>query len=479
MVRGNFKANRARVTQKMKRQWSAREKLMIITYYEKGHSKRSTADKFRIEPKQLRDWINNKEKLISVAPHVQKLNLGARPKFPHLENELMEWFTEARNQLKTVTRHMIQVKALSLSKKTSYRLEYPGITNAKFSRKWVDGFMSRHNLSNRRKTTIAQRLPEDYVEQQSEFLSYVLYLRNENEYPLSLIGNMDETPMSFNLPSNTTVEHSGSKTVSILSTGHEKSNFTVVLACLADGTKLPPVIIFKLKKVPREEFPEGVVIRANSEGWMNEEEMIWWTENIWTKRSRRGSNPKSLLVIDSFSAHKTDNVKKRFREKKTNLAVIPGGLTSKLQPLDVSLNKPFKAKVRNFYNDWMSEAIKEYTPSGKIKRPSYSLVATWIKESWEAMDIGMIRRSFKCCGISNDINGSEDTLIFNFDQLNKDNVERDVIHDDEVNNSNDENSDGDHENSDDSDGDRIDDNESELDYYQENEEQNVINDWLQ
>jgi hypothetical protein len=412
MVRGNFKAKRARATEKLKRQWSAREKLMIITYYEKGHSKRSTADKFGIEPKQVRDWINNKEKLISVAPYIQKLNIGARPKFPHLEDELMEWFTEARGQLKTVTRFMIQVKARTLAKKTSYQSEYPEVKNAKFSRKWVDGFMSRHNLSNRRKTTVAQRLPEDYTEQRSEFLSYVMYLRNENEYPLSLIGNMDETPMSFNLPSNTTVEQSGSKTVSILSTGHERSNFTVVLACLADGTKLPPVIIFKLKKIPREEFPEGVVIRANSKGWMNEEEMIWWTENIWTKRSQRGSNPRSLLVLDSFSAHKTNTVKKRFHEKKTNLAVIPGGLTSQLQPLDVSLNKPFKAKVRNLYNHWMSEAIKEYTPSGKIKRPSYSLVATWIKESWEAMDIDMIRRSFKCCGISNNMNGSEE--YFNF-----------------------------------------------------------------
>ena len=112
-----------------------------------------------------------------------------------------------------------------------------------------------------------------------------MYLRKENEYPLSLIRNMDEMPMSFNLSSNTTVKQSGSKTVSILPTGHEQSNFTVVLACLADGTKLPPVIIFKLKKIPREEFPEGVVIHANSEGWMNEEKMIWWIENIWTKRS--------------------------------------------------------------------------------------------------------------------------------------------------------------------------------------------------
>ena len=135
--------------------------------------------------------------------------------------------------------------------------------------------MSRHNLVNRRRTTVSQRLSDDYVEQQSNFLSYVLYCRKEHKYPLSLIANMDETPMAFNLPSNTTVEQRDTKTISILSTGHERANFTVVLSCLADGTKLPPVIIFKLVNVSREEFPNGVIIRANKDGWMNEKEMIW------------------------------------------------------------------------------------------------------------------------------------------------------------------------------------------------------------
>ena len=67
---------------------------MIIKYQERGHSKRSTADKFKIEPKQLREWINNKEKLLNAAPYTQRLNTGARPKYPHLEEELIEWLKE-------------------------------------------------------------------------------------------------------------------------------------------------------------------------------------------------------------------------------------------------------------------------------------------------------------------------------------------------------------------------------------------------
>ncbi|PKK59300.1 hypothetical protein RhiirC2_795020 [Rhizophagus irregularis] len=59
---------------------------------------------------------------------------------------------------------------------------------------------------------------------------------------------------------------------------------------------------------------------------------------------------------------------------KTDLAVIPDGLTSHLQPLDILLNRSFKSKVQNIYNNWINEAIKNYILSEKIKRPFYSLV---------------------------------------------------------------------------------------------------------
>ena len=52
---------------------------MVIAYYEQDHSKRSTADKFEVEPKQLCDWLKNKDQLMLVAPHIQKLVQSARP----------------------------------------------------------------------------------------------------------------------------------------------------------------------------------------------------------------------------------------------------------------------------------------------------------------------------------------------------------------------------------------------------------------
>ena len=38
----------------------------------------------------------------------------------------------------------------------------------------------------------------------------------------------------------------------------------------------------------------------------------------------------------------------------------------------------------------MISNIHAFTPTGKIKRPSYSTVATWVKESWDEVDKDLI-----------------------------------------------------------------------------------------
>src|SRR6266540_3600815 len=205
--------------------------------------------------------------------------------------------------------------------------------------------MKRYNFATRRRTHIAQYLPENLLKKQQNFLAFILYRCIQYDYLLKYISNMDETPVTFDLPYSTTLDHRDTSTVNIQITGHEKSNFTVILGCMADGIKLPAICIFKLKNISRESFPEGIFIRINL---LN--------------------NSRSLLVLDSFQEHLVDSVKNRFNEKQTNIAVIPGGLTSKLQPLDVAINKSFKANLRQYYNNWMSFEVHELTPSGRIKK---------------------------------------------------------------------------------------------------------------
>jgi len=54
-----------------------------------------------------------------------------------------------------------------------------------------------------------------------------------------------------------------------------------------------------------------------------------------------GSRP-TLLALDMFGGHKTDEVLDTMRAHNITLSVIPGGCTSMVQPLNISINRPYK-----------------------------------------------------------------------------------------------------------------------------------------
>ena len=294
-------------------------------------------------------------------------------------------------------------------KKTAQQMN---INNFLVSSGWCTRFMKRNKLVLRQKTKISQRLPDDLEEKITSFQSFVIRARQSKNYSLVNIGNMDETPVWFDMPTSKTVDSVGAKTVLLKTTGHEKTRFTVVLACLADGTKLKPMVIFKRKTMPKDNFPAGVVVHNHPKGWMDESGVKIWIEKVWQARPGGFANTQSLLVWNSFSAHLTDTVKQQPRENKTATAVIPGSLTSLVQPLDVCLNKPFKDRLREKWMTWMMSGEKTFTPGGQLRAASLVTVCQWVKESWQELSKEMVERSFKKCGISNALDGTEDDLVW-------------------------------------------------------------------
>ncbi|CAJ0600046.1 unnamed protein product [Cylicocyclus nassatus] len=168
------------------------------------------------------------------------------------------------------------------------------------------------------------------------------------------------------------------------STGHEKSNFTVVLSVTAAGEKLRPMIIFKKKRIPKDNFSPEVVVRANDKGWMNHELMRTWLHKVWNKRKCYVNDPsQSLLILDSARCHLTEDVRELFKEH-SKITVIPGGMTKYLQPLDVGINKPFKDNLRAGWERWMADPARaRYTTGGARKRMTYGEAAL-VYESFNA-----------------------------------------------------------------------------------------------
>ena len=82
---------------------------------------------------------------------------------------------------------------------------------------------------------------------------------------------------------------------------------------------------------------------------------------------RLAENQKPACFLTSFAHISWILSLKSWKQKNTDIAVIPGGLTSVLQPLDVSLNKPFKDNVRTLWMEWMAgdHSENKYTKSGQ------------------------------------------------------------------------------------------------------------------
>ena len=74
---------------------------------------------------------------------------------------------------------------------------------------------------------------------------------------------MDETPTTFDMPSNRTVSKIGEKSVLVQRTGHENAKNTVTLGCMADGTTLKPMVIFKRKTLPKEKSQRHTCARTS------------------------------------------------------------------------------------------------------------------------------------------------------------------------------------------------------------------------
>ena len=84
--------------------------------------------------------------------------------------------------------------------------------------------MKRKDLVKRAVTSVGQHLPEDWEDKLASFQDFV-----ETQSDKSIIGNMYEVPVTFDMPSNLTIAEKGSSDIKITTTGHMKCGFTVVL----------------------------------------------------------------------------------------------------------------------------------------------------------------------------------------------------------------------------------------------------------
>jgi len=375
------------------------------------------------------------------------------------EKKVVDWILRARQAGLPVGYSDVREKGLELI------VCKPGL---RFSNKWVKNFLKRHNLSLRKATHRTIRNNMTVIKSKIEiYLKNIKTLRGKWKYDDSMIINFDETPIFFDFEVKT-VEKKGKKFVRALQIAKDK-RLTCGITIAASGDVLPSLLIYNqpgVLKCENNDYDHDMRFFHTKSGWVNEEVFIYWLEEIilpYVKKRR------ALLVFDTYSAH----VSKAFQDQilkydNLDIALIPGGLTYLLQPLDVSFNHSFKTLIHNewkkYLNSQKEEIIKaheslkekknEEVPGNqteikkedlknskmrkllkkgffnqarrKIKDGSCTLkliqvdtVVDWVNSAIEKMrrKRKLIIKSFKICGLSNNLDGSEDRLIHNYEYL--------------------------------------------------------------
>ncbi len=123
---------------------------------------------------------------------------------------------------------------------------------------------------------------------------------------------------------------------------------------------------------------------------------------------------KRLLVWDSFRCHISQATKAVLKSLKIDTAVVPGGCTPFVQPADVSWNRPFKLRIQEYHDEWLATDEPTKTAGGKFRPPPAEVYLQWIIDAWESIEKTTIIESFHCCGISLNVDGSEDDKIHVF-----------------------------------------------------------------
>ena len=244
------------------------------------------------------------------------------------------------------------VSILALQEKAKNLIQ-PGNPEFKASCGWIEKFFNRHKLSLRSRTSISQKLPSQLESVLTKFYADVAKFMRIGKYPLSLVGNMDETPAFFDMVPSKCILAKGTKECVVCTSGGEKKqHLTVVLSAAGVGKMLPPMIIFKGKTdrtISDLNIPAGFIVKTQEKAWMDDDLMKVWVEDIWIKHVRAERQKRldsKIRTFDAFAAHLTDDVESQLLEAKTDTLAIPAGCTSKCQPMDVCLNKPFKAILR-------------------------------------------------------------------------------------------------------------------------------------
>ena len=184
------------------------------------------ARELNLQPAQIRQYAanlsNHRSKLYESRKTYTTLRTGRRSQLYDIENEVVTWIMELRNEGMPVSTNLVVMKARSLMPN-----EFNN-KNEMTQYQAVSRMLKRHNIVIRSKTNEAQRAP---AEVRAEGDAYVKGLVNRLQGPhrdKRWIANMDQTPLFFSMTPKRTLDKRGLRTVNVRKSSSSTMRVTMV-----------------------------------------------------------------------------------------------------------------------------------------------------------------------------------------------------------------------------------------------------------
>lgn len=231
----------------------------------------------------------------------------------------------------------------------------------------------------------------------------------------------------------------GSKQVPIITTNYGRETCTIAACITSDGDSILPLMIFKYKYQASKKKKKQTEPRKCPKKYEN-----WITTTIpcMTRFTPKGFNTKEImkeyikalrlklegeirrvvLLLDSASQHIDAAIEKELEGSNIEIVYIPGGCTSFLQPLYLTINKGLKESIKSMYLEWLDEQQEKIlwakdesktiqdkklkknnnviTEKDQLRTPSYELFRNWFCEAAKSLDKESIQKAFGSCGVT-------------------------------------------------------------------------------
>ncbi len=382
--------------------------LKIVTM--KNYSLREAAKKFNVPSSTIFGWIQKRKYYFSNIYKNQFNPRGRKSDSFEYDKILLNFIKEGRGYDIAITSSEVICKAMEI---------IPGFNMKTYNslHHWFKRFREKYSFPIRKMFKTSQSLPKNFLDNLRNHLYNAIkdVVEYNTDVKSSFLANVSEIPIILDPKVETRYEKVDDSVVKIRIYGKAKQRLSCFLCIYADGHRAPPMLVFK--GMEDDTFEKRLnnlnVVKENKvfvvcqeDPWFDDKTFIKWLNFIWFRAYSFRNIKDSILYFDRHASHLTNDIKKMFDQNNCFYRLIPPGLTSYCQPLDLCANKIFKDSIQNKYREFCVRVRN-------MKKPTPEDLIEWVSEIWwsNTISISNIKLSFKVGGINLKMDGSEDSMF--------------------------------------------------------------------